>query len=131
VAELVLIYTKPSNDYRLGNYPKKIDPTGKGYQRSYCTTNSKARSVKHAKSGTNLTCIPPLRLYRPQHHIDMVIGRIFGATGCGLISHEAFSSDSSGRMNGCEISLIIISPQKGHSLATASSNCDLSCENNI
>jgi hypothetical protein len=92
--------------------------------------NSKARSVKKGKSGVNLTHIPPQAVPPlKKHYIGMVIGRILGATG--LISHDAFSFDSSGRMNGCEISLIIISLQKGHSLATASSNCDLSYENNI
>lgn len=46
----------------------------------------------------------------------------------GLISHEVTCSASSGdEMKGKEISRIIRSPQKGHSLAMASSNCDLSC----
>ena len=46
---------------------------------------------------------------------------------CGRRSHEAECCVSSGLIKGRVISLIISSPQNGHSLAIASSSSDRSC----
>lgn len=66
-------------------------------------------------------------LYKVKNHTDKEM--LFWVTGLRcLISHDAISSASSGRMKGKEISRIISSPQNGHSLPIASSSCDRICK---